>query len=75
MLRHETALGQLNVSEEGTLLPGFVKGRSTTLAWDNDDFKEETKTGKGTTQLFFKDQLEVMGMFMEIELSCPSPIH
>ena len=47
MLRHETALVQLKISEEGMLPPGFVEGARTTLAWNNDDFKEETKTGNG----------------------------
>ena len=50
-LRHETALAQVNISSQGTLPPGFSKNQFTTLAWDNDDFCEETKTGKGTTHI------------------------
>ena len=37
--------------KEDTLLPGFYKYKFTTLAWNNDDFCEETKTGKGTTRV------------------------
>jgi hypothetical protein len=38
VLRHETALAQVNVSSEGTLPPHFCKDKFTTLAWDNDHF-------------------------------------
>ena len=51
VLHHDTALAQVNISSRGTLPPGFSKNRPTTLAWDNDDFCEETKTGKGTTHI------------------------
>lgn len=51
VLRHETALAQLNISDEGTLPPGFSNNKCATLAWDNDDFCEETRTGKGTTHV------------------------
>ena len=51
VLRHETALAQINISSEGALPPGFSKHEFTTIAWDNDDFCEETKTGKGTTHV------------------------
>ena len=52
VLRHETALAQVNVSSEGRyLLPGFYNYIFTTLAWNNDDFCEETKTGNGTTRV------------------------
>ena len=33
------------------MLLGFSKKVSATLAWDNDDFCEETKSGKGTTHV------------------------
>ena len=39
VLRHETALAQLNISDEGTLPPGFSNNKCATLAWDNDDIK------------------------------------
>ena len=52
VLRHETAFAQVNVSSEGRyLLPGFYNYIFTTLAWNNDDFCEETKTGNGTTRV------------------------
>lgn len=51
VLRHETALAQRNISLSTLLPPGFASQTSTTLAWDNDDFQEETRTGKGTTHI------------------------
>ena len=51
VLRHETALAQVNSSSQGALPPGFTKNESTILVWDNDDFCEETRTGKGTTHI------------------------
>ncbi|XP_028412739.1 uncharacterized protein LOC114535652 [Dendronephthya gigantea] len=36
-------------SSEPTL--SFVSDVPTTLAWDNDDFSEETRSGKGTTHI------------------------
>jgi hypothetical protein len=51
VLRHETALAQLNISDTVTVPPGFLKKVSATLAWDNDDFCEETRSGKGTTHV------------------------
>ena len=51
VLRHETALAQLSTSDTGTVPLGFSKKVSATLAWDNDDFCEETRSGKGTTHV------------------------
>lgn len=51
LLSHETALAQLNISSLSILPPGFENNVSTTIAWDNDDFSEETRTGKGTTHI------------------------
>ena len=51
VLRHETALAQLTISENNSLPPGFCKGVSVTVAWDNDDFCEGTRSGKGTTHV------------------------
>ena len=45
----ETALAQMNISNDSAILPGFASDIPTTLAWDNDDFSEETRSGKGTT--------------------------
>ncbi|CAB3997098.1 Hypothetical predicted protein [Paramuricea clavata] len=50
VLAHETALAQLNISTDSTVLPGFIGNVPTTLAW-NDDFSEETRSGKGTTHI------------------------
>ena len=46
VLRHETGLAQRNTSLSPLLPPGFATQTSTTLAWDNDDFQEETRTGR-----------------------------
>ena len=51
VLRHETTLAHLTLSENNSLPPGFCKGTSVTVAWDNDDFCEETRSGKGTTHV------------------------
>lgn len=51
VLSHETALAQLNISNDSTVPPGFANNIPTTLAWDNDDFLEETRSGKGTTHI------------------------
>ena len=51
VLCHETALAQMNISNDFAIPPGFVSDVPTTLAWDNDDFSEETRSGKGTTHI------------------------
>ena len=51
VLSHETALAQLNISNDSAIPPGFIASVPTTLAWDNDDFSEETRSGKGTTHI------------------------
>ena len=51
VLCHETALVQMNISNESAIPPGFVSDVPTILAWDNDDFSEETRSGKGTTHI------------------------
>ena len=51
VLAHETALAQLNASKDYIIPPGFISTAPTTLAWDNDDFSEETRSGKGTTHI------------------------
>ena len=51
VLSHETALAQLNISMDSAVPPGCVTNVPTTLAWDKDDFCEETKSGKGTTHI------------------------
>ena len=51
VLCHETALAQMHISNDSAIPPGFVSDVPTTLAWDNDDFSEETRSGKGTTHI------------------------
>ena len=51
VLCHKTALAQMHISNDSAIPPGFVSDVPTTLAWDNDDFSEETRSGKGTTHI------------------------
>ena len=50
VLEHDTALSQKQIDMGPVNLPSYIrKNVSTTLVWDNNDFGEETLTGKGTT--------------------------
>ncbi|XP_070548995.1 uncharacterized protein [Ptychodera flava] len=48
VLEHDTALALQQLHSDG-LPPGFCQEVFTTLVWDNNDFGEETISGKGTT--------------------------
>lgn len=50
-LRHETGLAELSISEGGVVPAGVRKNQNIAIAWDNDDFLEDTKTGKDTTHV------------------------
>ena len=50
VLEHDTALAQREIERGSTgLLSCIQSGVYTTLVWDNNDFGEETLSGKGTT--------------------------
>ena len=52
--RHDTALALLSSDKEGkeiTIPHNIVRNVFTTIIWDNNDFNEETVSGKGTTHL------------------------
>ena len=52
--RHDTALAPLSSDEEGreiTIPHNIVPNVFTTIIWDNNDFNEETVSGKGTTHV------------------------
>lgn len=51
VLRHETALAELSTLANSTVPAGLSKNQNVTIAWDNDDFLEDTKTGKDTTHV------------------------
>ena len=51
VLCHETALAQVNISNDFAIPPRFVSDFSATIAWDNDDFSEETRSGTATTHI------------------------
>ena len=50
-LRHETGLAEVSISENGVIPAGVRKNENIAIAWDNDDFLEDTKTGKNTTHV------------------------
>ena len=50
-LRHETGLAELSISEGGVVPVGVRKNQNIAIAWDNDNFLEDTKTGKDTTHV------------------------
>lgn len=51
VIQHETALATLQ-SDEHLLLPrDMVKSEPTVLVFDNQDYSEETKSGKGQTHI------------------------
>ncbi len=51
VLRHETALAELSTLDNSTVPSSVSKNQNVTIAWDNDDFLEDTKTGKETTHV------------------------
>lgn len=51
VLRHETGLAEISISHEGTVPVGVSKNQNIAIAWDNDDFLEDTKTGRETTHV------------------------
>eukprot|EP00057_Strongylocentrotus_purpuratus_P015294 XP_011669768.1 PREDICTED: uncharacterized protein LOC105440883 [Strongylocentrotus purpuratus] len=51
VLEHDTALAEQQLNRGEDVLPEGVKPCLTTLVWDNNDFSEETLSGKGTTHI------------------------
>jgi hypothetical protein len=50
--RHDTALAIANSKNEEIIIPrNMSPGAFTTIVWDNNDFSEETVSGKGTTHV------------------------
>ena len=48
--KHDSALAEINIKSEEVVIPRNIGVRSfTTIVWDNNDFNEQTLTGKGTT--------------------------
>lgn len=47
----ETGLAELSISDNGVIPAGVRKNQNIAIAWDNDDFLEDTKTGKDTTHV------------------------
>lgn len=51
VIRHETALATLQSHEHSLLPRDMVKSEPTVLVFDNQDYSEETKSGKGQTHI------------------------
>ena len=49
VLEHDTALANKQLCTENIVPEGFINKIPTTVIWDNNDFREETPTGEGTT--------------------------
>ena len=49
VLEHDTAIAELQLSQGKKIPPGFKEGVFSTFVWDNNDFCEETASGRGTT--------------------------
>ena len=49
VLEHDTALATKQLERKTIVPEGFAKRVHTTVVWDNNDFREETPTGGGTT--------------------------
>ena len=49
VLEHDTALANKKLCTDNIVPEGFIKNIPTTVIWDNNDFREETPSGDGTT--------------------------
>ena len=49
VLEHDTALANKKLCTDNIVPKGFIKKIPTTVIWDNNDFREETPSGEGTT--------------------------
>ena len=49
VLEHDTALANKQLCTDNIVPEGFIKKIPTTVIWDNNDFREETPSGEGTT--------------------------
>lgn len=49
VLEHDTALAEKQASRNTLVPEGFKKGVPVSLVWDNNDFREESVSGKNTT--------------------------
>ena len=49
VLEHDTALANNQLCTDNIVPEGFIKKIPTTVIWDNNDFREETPSGEGTT--------------------------
>ena len=49
VLKHDTARENKQLCTENIVPEGFIKKISTRVIWDNNEFREETPSGEGTT--------------------------
>ena len=52
VLKHDSAMASISNASDGVIIPRNINvGHFTMIVWDNNDFNEETLTGKGTTHV------------------------
>ncbi|CAB4036858.1 Hypothetical predicted protein [Paramuricea clavata] len=51
VIRHETALATIQSNNQSFVTSDMVKNQHTVLVFDNQDYNEETKSGKGQTHI------------------------
>ena len=49
VLEHDTARANTHLCTDNIVPEGFIKKFPTTVIWDNNEFREETPSGEGTT--------------------------
>ena len=68
ILEYDTALAERQILIADGLPPELDKKVPTTLAWDNNDFGEETRTGAGTTH-------NTNGIAIQRKVDTNTPLH
>ena len=49
VIEHDTALANKQLCTDNIVPEGYIKKIPTTVIWDNNDSREETPSGEGTT--------------------------
>ena len=78
VLEHDTALANKQLCSDSIVPEGFLKKITTTVIWDNNDFREETPSGEGnihnTNGLRFKGYDVLMMILNPFNVLTVSPI-
>ena len=76
VLEHDTALAELQLNRGENFVPTIIKPKNhATVVWDNNDFNEETLSGKGTTHntngiIIQRQSNYAVGAIDEISIEC-----